>query len=145
LTGQADRTGIEGHEKAKVLTADEFIKIVADGKKQRETFGNVHPQLVSRPLTDPFWKDRLSRFFGAGPNSSFRPGHRRFQRYAADDTVKFSHPSEVYREYDATEEGNQNSLGTLRLWDFTKCSDGRFKPRRGASKSREESSRSTPG
>lgn len=131
LTGQADRTGIEGHEKAKVLTADEFIKIVADAKKQRENFGNVHPQLVNRPLTDPFWKDRLARFFGAGANSSFRPGHRRFQRYVADDVVKFSHPNHVYREYDATEEGNQNSLGTLRLWDFAKCSDGRFQTEEG--------------
>lgn len=130
LTGSADHSGIEGSERAKVLTADEFIALVSNAQKQRETFGNVAREIVDKPLTDVFWKERLSRFFGANP-TTFRPGSRRFQRYLADDTVKFSHPDDIYREYDAKEEGNQNNLGTLRLWDFTKCSDGRFQTEEG--------------
>ncbi len=131
LTGQADRAGIADLEKAKVLTADELIRTVQDDRKQREAFGNVAPQIVSRPLTDPFWKNQLARFFNAGPNSPFRPSHRRFQGYIADDTVKFSHPKDVYREYDAHDEKSPNNLGTLRLWDFTKCVDGRFQTEEG--------------
>ncbi|WP_287267166.1 AAA domain-containing protein [Mesorhizobium sp.] len=130
LTGSADRSGIEGSERAKVLTADEFIALVSNPQKQRETFGNVAREIVDRPLTEAFWKERLSRFFGANP-TTFRPGSRRFQRYLADDTAKFRHPEDIYREYDAKEEGNQNNLGTLRLWDFTKCSDGRFQTEEG--------------
>ena len=131
LTGQADRTGIGDLERASVLTADEFIKAVLDGKKQRDAFGDVARQIVDRPLTDQFWKDRLSRFFNAGTNSPFRPSRRRFQGFVADDIVKFSHPKDVYREYDAQDERNLNNLGTLRLWDFTKCEDGRFQTEEG--------------
>lgn len=131
LTGHANTAGIEGVEKGKVFTADEFIKVVRDSKKQWQTFGNVHPAFIAKPLVSPFWKDCISRFFGVSANSPFRPGRRRFQRYVAEDVAKFSHPADVYREYDATEEGNQNNLGTLRLWDFTKCSDARFQTEEG--------------
>lgn len=129
LSGQADRAGIGDLERASVFTADEFIKTVLDARKHREAFGNVAQQILDRPLTDPFWKDRLSRFFSVGTN--FRHGDRRFQGFIADETPKFSHPKHVYREYDARDERNPNNLGTLRRWDFTKCEDGRFQTEEG--------------
>lgn len=130
LTGKADRSGISETERAKVLTADEFIRIVKNEKIERQEFGNVASEFISRPLTDPFWRDRLSRFFNAGPSSPFKPGRRRFERYVAHDVPSFVHPKEIYCEYEATEEGNKNNLGTLRLWDFTKC-DTRFQSEAG--------------
>ena len=39
LTNKADRSGIADLERPKVFTADEFIKAITDGKKERETFG----------------------------------------------------------------------------------------------------------
>ena len=126
LTGKADRTDIAETEKAKVLTVDEFLAIVKDSVRERATFGNVPSEYISTPLTDTSWKDRLHRFFNAGLNSPFQPGRRRFERFTAEDVPTFSHPLDIYREYEATEEGNKNNLGTLRLWDFTKCPDARF-------------------
>ena len=84
-------------------------------------FGNVAEEFLARPLTDPFWMERLIRFFNAGPTLPFREGTRRFERFTAHDVATFAHPKEIYREYDAVDEGNKNNLGTLRLWDFGKC------------------------
>ena len=131
LTGKADRTDIAVTEKAKVLTIGEFLAIVKDGVRERATFGNVPSEYLSTPLTHISWKDRLHRFFNAGPNSPFQPGRRRFERFAAEDVPTFSHPLDIYREYEAAEEGNKNNLGTLRLWDFTKCPDVRFQNEEG--------------
>jgi hypothetical protein len=131
LTGKADRSGIADLEKPKVFTADEFIKAVTDAKKERETSGDTKPQILRQPLTEAFWKHPLLKFFNAGPESPFRPNHRRFQGYVADDGVKFAHPKDVYREYEAHDEGRTNNLGTLRMWDFTKCEDGRFQSEEG--------------
>lgn len=131
LTGKADRTDIAETEKAKVLTADEFLSIVKDNRREREAFGNVRSEYISTPLTDTFWKERLHRFFNAGPSSPFKPGRRRFERFTAEDAPTFKHPRDIYREYEAAEEGNRNNLGTLRLWDFTKCPDARFQNEEG--------------
>lgn len=131
LTGSATSAHLEGLEKAKVLALDDFIKLATNSRKQNEVFGEPHATFVWRPLTDNFWKDKLSRFFNVGPNSPFKPGRRRFQRYLAEDSASYVHPSDVYREYEAVEEGNKNNQGILRLWDFTKCSDGRFQTEEG--------------
>lgn len=131
LTGQADRTEIAETERAKVLTASEFVSIVKDNRRERDVFGNIPGEFVSCPLTAPSWKDRLHRFFNAGPSSPFKPGRRRFERFTAEDTPSFLHPKDIYCEYEAFEEGNKNNLGTLRLWDFTKCPDTRFQSEEG--------------
>ncbi len=130
LTGNADQKGIAEIERAKVLTADEFIKIVKDDRLERDAFGNVAGEFLSRPLTDQFWRGNLTSFFNAGPSSLFTPGKRRFQRFTAEDVKSFSHPKGVYVEYDAVDEINKNNLGTLRLWDFGKC-DTRFQNEEG--------------
>lgn len=130
LTGKSDPSGVAATERAKVLHANEFIKIVKDPKLSWDSFGNVPPDFLSRPLTDPFWHSRLAAFFNAGPNSPFKPGTRRFAGYIAQDVVSFVHPKDVYCEYDTTDESNKNNLGTLRLWDFTKC-DTRFQSEEG--------------
>lgn len=131
LTGQADRSDIAETERAKVLTAGEFLSIVKDDRRERDAFGNIPQEFVSSPLTDTFWKERLHRFFNAGPSSPFKPGRRRFERFTADEAPTFTHPKEIYCEYEAFEEGNNNNLGTLRLWDFTKCPDARFQNEEG--------------
>jgi serine/threonine protein kinase len=131
LTGKADRSGIAETERQKVMTADEFIKIVKDDKLEWKSFGNIASEFLSRPLTDVFWKERLGRFFNVATSSSFRPGSRRFGRFQASDVPSFEHPNEIYREYEASEEGNKNNLGTLRLWDFTRCADARFQTEEG--------------
>jgi len=130
LTARANTTGIAETERAKVLTADEFIGIVKDSRRAFTSFGPVAREFVDRGLTDPFWKGRLTPFFNAGPASPFKPGKRRFERFTADDAASFTHPKSVYAEYDATEEGNPNNLGTLRLWDFGNC-DTKFQTEEG--------------
>jgi hypothetical protein len=126
LTGKADRSGIAATELPKVLTLEEFLASVANDKIERNTYGNVAEQFVAEPLTDNVWKDRLSRFFNAGVNSPFKPGRRSFQRYVAEEAASFAHPKDIYREYEAQEDGTPPSLGTLRLWDFAKIPDTRF-------------------
>jgi len=131
MTGTADCSGITGAERQKVISLDDFIKILKDEQKQRATFRNVPPQFISRPLVSPFWKEHLNRFFGVNSNPFFKPGLRRFQGYVPEEAIKFRHPTEIYAEYDAALEGNANNLGTLRLWDFSRCPDGRFQTEEG--------------
>ncbi|MFB2594860.1 AAA domain-containing protein [Paracoccus sp. p4-l81] len=131
LTGKADRTDIAETEKAKVLNLDEFLSIVKDSGREREAFGNVPQEYLSTPLTDTFWKERLHWFFNAGPSSPFKPGRRRFERFSAEEVPTFAHPQDIYREYEVSEEGNKNNLGTLRLWDFANCPDARFQNEEG--------------
>ena len=115
-----------------MLTADEFIACVANANTERNKYGNVPLQFLTEPLTLPVWKDRLSRFFNAGgSNSAFRPGKRHFQRYVAQEAPSFEHPAQIYREYEAEEDGTPASLGTLRLWDFAKVADARFQTEEG--------------
>lgn len=129
LTAKPDITAIEGLERSKIFYLDEFIKTVKTEPKLKETFGP--PIYFSKTLTDPFWKDKLSRFFNTGVNSPFKGGRRRFQRFLAEEHETFAHPREIYKEYNAEEEGNRASLGVLRLWDFTKSPDGRFQTQEG--------------
>ncbi|MDW9819722.1 AAA family ATPase [Sinorhizobium meliloti] len=129
LTARPDIGALEGLEREKVLHIDEFIKISKTEAKLREKFGP--PYYLSKTLTDPFWKDKLSRFFNARVNSPFKSGRKRFQRFLADEHETFVHPSEMYKEFNAEEEGNKASLGVLRLWDFTKSPDGRFQTQEG--------------
>lgn len=131
LTGVATNALIDGMEKNKVMSVNDFIKMATDGRKLNEDFGFPSSTFLHRPLTDGFWKDKLSRFFNVGPNSPFKPGRRRFQRYIAEEACSYTHPNDIYREYEAAEEGNKNDLGILRLWDFTKCTDGRFQTEEG--------------
>lgn len=131
LTGLATNAYLDGLEKEKVLAVDDFIKLATNTRKLNETFGNPLATFLHRPLTEGFWKDKLSRFFNVGANSPFKPGRRRFQRYLAEDIFSYAHPSDIYREYEATDEDNKNNLGILRLWDFTKCNDGRFQTEEG--------------
>ncbi|WP_434725290.1 AAA domain-containing protein [Mesorhizobium sp. RIZ17] len=131
LIGKADRSGITEAERAKVLTLGEFKAAVFPDQSDRATFGNIAEYIVHHPLTESTWKERLSRFFNAGPTTLFKPGRRSFQRYVADDSSTFEHPDGIYREYDAREEGTPPSFGTLRLWDFTKVKDARFQTEEG--------------
>lgn len=107
------------------------MKILTSDKTRRSTFGHVAPQILADPLTGAAWKDRLVKFFNvrAGP---FRPGRLRYDRYVAtSDPATFQHPGDVYREYEAEEEDTPQNLGTLRLWNFANCPDGRFQTEEG--------------
>lgn len=127
LSGTATTAHLDGLEKAKVLTLDEFIKLMGSERRMTEAFGEPWAQFRYTPLTDQSWKHMLHSFFNASsPRSPFKHGKRRFQRYVAADEPCFEHPHDIYQEFEASEEDNKNSLGILRLWDFTKCSDGRF-------------------
>lgn len=131
LTGNADIRKVADVKKAKVLTDREFVRKVAGPQAQRAAFGNVAEQFLKQPLTERVWRSRLRQFFNAGPSSPFKHGRRRFQQFVADDASAFVHPLDIYREYEAQEEGVANSLGTLRLWDFDKCPDVRFRSAEG--------------
>jgi hypothetical protein len=133
LTAGADFRKVAESEKAKVLTDRDFVRRIATPQAQRNAFGNVAEQFLKQPLTERLWRTRLRHFFNAGPSSPFKPGRRRFQQFVADDGAAFVHPLDIYREYAAQEEGVAHSLGTLRLWNFDKCPDGRFRTAEGRS------------
>lgn len=127
LSGSATAADLDGLEKAKVLTLDEFVKLMGNEHRMTKVFGEPWAQFRYTPLTLKSWKHVLHSFFNASSEESpFKHGKRRFQRYVADDEPCFEHPRDVYQEFEASEEDNKNNLGVLRLWDFTKCDDGRF-------------------
>jgi serine/threonine protein kinase len=127
LAGTATAVHLVGLEKSKVLTLDQFVKLMGDESRMTEVFGEPRTQFRYTPLTDQSWKNMLHSFFNASsPQSPFKHGKRRFQRYIAEDEPCFEHPRDIYQEFEASDEDSKNNLGILRLWDFTKCSDGRF-------------------
>lgn len=124
ISGRADLTGISETEKASVLTDEEFIALVSKTGSRISTFGKV--PLSSRGLlTEKVWKDQLSKFFNAR-TGSIVPGRRRYNNFVAmSDQATFQHPRGIYTEYDAVDENAAQTLGTLRVWDFSKA-DTRF-------------------
>ncbi|RRY15891.1 hypothetical protein EGJ57_23420 [Brucella anthropi] len=124
VTGKADTTGISETEKGSVFADEEFISLVGKIGTRIDTFGKV--AISSHGLlTEKVWKDQLSKFFNArtGP---IVPGRRRYNNFVANsDEATFQHPGEIYTEYDAVDENAAQTLGTLRIWDFTKA-DTRF-------------------
>jgi hypothetical protein len=131
ITGKANLLGIAATESSSVFEIDDFLKTLGSEKARRAAFGNVAPQIVADPLTSATWKNRLAKFFNikAGP---FKPGRSRFDRYVAtSDQATFQHPNDIYREYEAEEENTPQNLGTLRLWNFANCKDGRFQTEEG--------------
>ncbi|MDG4901402.1 MULTISPECIES: AAA domain-containing protein [unclassified Mesorhizobium] len=128
LTGNADRSGIAPTEVANVLTINEFMNKVSTDRAEQDAFGYVAKEFFERPLTGTFWKEKLGQFF---TGTSFKPGKRRFQSFVAEEAPTFEPPHSIYREYDVQDEGSPNNLGTLRLWDFSKCPDARFQSEEG--------------
>ncbi len=124
VTGRADTTGIAETEKGSVFIDDEFMSLVSKTGPRIETFGKVAIGTHGL-LTEKIWKDQLSKFFNArtGP---IVPGRRRYNNFIANsDEATFQHPKEIYSEYDAVDENAAQTLGTLRIWDFTNA-DTRF-------------------
>lgn len=131
ITGKANLSQIAGTERSSVFEIEDLLKTLGSEKPRRTAFGHAAPQIVAEPLTSPVWKDRLAKFFNvkAGP---FKPGRSRYDRYVAtSDQATFQHPRDIYREYEAEEENTPQNLGTLRLWNFANCEDGRFQTEEG--------------
>jgi hypothetical protein len=131
VTGKANLSQIAATERSSVFEINDFLKTLGSEKPRRAAFGNVAPKIVADPLTGPVWKDRLVKFFNVkvGP---FKPGRSRYDRYVAtSDQATFQHPRDIYREYEAEEENTPQNLGTLRLWNFANCQDGRFQTEEG--------------
>jgi hypothetical protein len=131
ITGNASLSGIAATEKSTVFEIEDFLKILSSEKTRRSIFGNVAPPILANPLTGATWKDRLVKFFNvkAGP---FKPGRLRYGRcVATSDQATFQHPGDLYREYEPEEEDTPQNLGTLRLWNFANCPDGRFQTEEG--------------
>ncbi|MVS98872.1 AAA domain-containing protein [Devosia marina] len=124
VTGKADLTGISETEKGSVFNVEDFSALVSNTGSRLATFGKV--AISSQGLlTERVWKDQLSKFFNArtGP---LVPGRRRYNSFVANsDEATFQHPQKIYSEYDAVDENAAQTLGTLRIWDFTKA-DTRF-------------------
>lgn len=131
VTGTADLGGISETERGSVFEIDDFLKTLGSERALHTAFGDVDRRIMLEPLTTASWKDRLVKFFNVrtGP---FKPGRTRYDRYiATSEQATFQHPSDIYREYEAEEESTPQNLGTLRLWNFANCKDGRFQTEEG--------------
>lgn len=132
ITGRANVSGIAGSEIGSVFAIDDFIKAVATPQARVAKFGPVSRVFVDTPLTDNKWKNLLSGFFNAR-TGKIQPGRKRYSTFIAlSDHATFEHPGRVFSEYDAIDENTTQTLGTLRLWDFTKA-DSRFQSEEGRS------------
>lgn len=120
VTGKADLRGIVETEQGSVFYDEDFIAAVSKVGSRINTFGPVAPTSRGK-LTESVWKDQLSKFFNAR-NGPIVPGQRRYGNFiAASDDASFEHPQEIYKEYDACDENVAQTMGTLRIWDFSKA------------------------
>lgn len=122
LTGRCNVDGIEEFERSRVFKVDEFIKVITDQKKRRRFF--QEPNWIDRtnPLVerDSIWRDVLSTFF-IGRNSNFRAQEMTYAGHRVISDAVYSHPDEMYDEYDCVEVNTDRSGGLLRVWDFGKA------------------------
>jgi tRNA A-37 threonylcarbamoyl transferase component Bud32 len=126
ITGSADLSRVAGTEIGSVFTVDDFINSVSTPPARVARFGGVARAFVDAPLTEVGWKDQLSKFFNA-KTGKIRPGRRRYANFtAASDNATFEHPKQIFTEYDAFDENAAQTLGTLRVWDFSKATMTRF-------------------
>ncbi|MCU9840416.1 AAA domain-containing protein [Ruegeria sp. WL0004] len=125
MTGNADIRGIAPSELRMVHTIDDFLKKLVDEKKREEVFGKPRDAFYKYKLSSQDWKSRLSKFFNVRA-SHFEPGRRRFGEFVSSGQVpEFSHSAGVFSEYEASSTISKSTVGTLRLWDFTRA-DARF-------------------
>ena len=126
ITQRCDLSGIAQTEIGSVMSAEDFIASVSTPAVRVAKFGGVRPVFVETPLTEVKWKDQLSKFFNA-KTGKVRPGQRRYANFmAASDHATFEHPKQIFAEYDALDENAAQTLGTLRVWDFSKATMVRF-------------------
>ncbi|MBP7818062.1 MAG: NERD domain-containing protein [Phenylobacterium sp.] len=121
ITGNSDLSGIAGTERGSVFTDENFIAEVCKPGSRVAMFGAVAREFVDRPLTEVVWKDQLGKFFNAR-TGRISPGRRRYANFlAASDDATFEHPGRIYAEYEAFDENAAQTLGTLRVWDFSRA------------------------
>jgi hypothetical protein len=126
ITGVADLSQIAETEIGSVLTVEDFIAATSTPSARFARFGGVARAIVDTPLTEVSWKDQLSKFFNAKAGK-IRPGRRRYANFtASSDNPTFEHPRQVFAEYDAFDENAAQTLGTLRVWDFSNAAMARF-------------------
>ena len=130
VTGNADLSGVAATEAGSVFPVDHFIKAVSTPQARIGMFKGVARHFVDTPLTSNDWKNRISGFFNAR-TGKLRPGSRRYGNFiACSDNATFEHADKIFAEYDAEDENASKTLGTLRVWDFSKV-DGRFQTEEG--------------
>lgn len=131
ITGSnADFSDIAPNEAASVMKIADFLKSTATASARIKNFGGAHPAIVADPLTSVAWKDQLSKFFNAR-TGKVRPGRRRYGNFLSlSDDASYQHPQRIYSEYEAADEHAASTLGTLRVWDFTKA-DTKFQSEEG--------------
>ncbi len=118
LTKTSDLSGIAETEVRSVIPVAAFTAALKSVPKRISTFGAAPPDAA---LTDPQWKDQLSKFFNVS-KGVFAPGRRMYGGfYATSAQPVFEHPNGVYAEFEASDERQSPTLGVLRLWDFTKA------------------------
>jgi hypothetical protein len=127
LTQTGDLSGIAESEVRSVMPVAAFTGALKSVPLRIATFGAAPPD---SPLTDPEWKDQLSKFFNVS-KGVFAPGRRMYGGfYASSPQPVFEHPNGIYAEFEASDERQSPTLGVLRLWDFTKA-DTRFQTEAG--------------
>ncbi|MFZ2028832.1 MAG: AAA domain-containing protein [Vitreimonas sp.] len=129
ITGGGDFSGVTGAEAASVFEIGDFIKRVSNPTQRVRCLGPAHTP-PSELITSGPWKHRLGGFFNTS-TGPMRPGARRYGNFVANSEAStFEHSAQIYAEYDVVDEHARHTLGTLRLWDFTRA-DTRFQNEEG--------------
>lgn len=125
ITSDADFSRIDENERKLVCHIDEFVRSIVDPVRRNSRFGTVPHFSESNPFTEDPWRQRLMSFFNAG-SGQVAPGMRTYGNFSAQsEAATFVHRGEIFSEYDAIDKKSPRTLGTLRLWDFSKA-DARF-------------------
>tara|TARA_R110001583_G_scaffold72800_1_gene203372 strand:- start:3075 stop:8162 length:5088 start_codon:yes stop_codon:yes gene_type:complete len=117
ITGNARYNTLPEKDKHHVLTLDQFVTLADPVKYDRE---------FNSGRTAPYLNKDFSAFDRLISDGNVRPKELVVNGYRSELEI-FSHPSQVYKEFQAVNENNKKDRALLRHWKFSNIGDSQTK------------------
>lgn len=117
ITGDAKYDSLPEKDRHHILTLGQLMKL-SDSKSYDREFNSGR--------TPPYLNKNFSAFDDLISDGNVRPKELVVNGYRAEEEI-FSHPSQVYKEYQATNENSKKDRALIRHWKFLKIGDAQTK------------------
>ena len=124
MTGECNFDKVNEKERCRIFKINDFCKFISNPTRNTHLPHNYRDR-KNFDFTNKFWKEALEKYFRGG---KFKPQEMVYGElsYKRTSEEKYSHPKDIYKEYDSQEENDSRSKGLLRIWDFSKSADAKY-------------------